>query len=866
MKGQFQPHSGALGTAFAPIGCQTNPRSRIRRASFAIAAGVLSAALLPSGARALDVTWDGTTGDWNLPTNWDTDAVPTDLDDAVISNDGTANITAAPPTVNGVRVGDAAGSAGTVNHSAGTLTVNDAIRVGVNGGTGTYGLSGTGSLSVHNEFNVGNGGTGTLNVTGGTITKLAPTVAGSGDQWMNVGRHAGGNGTFNLSGGTVQVDAGNVFLVGRDGASGTVNQTGGSLNVDGELNLGDFAPAAGPTAVYNISNGNLTADVINVGAWNNANGTLNISGTAKVHLDNVLQVGRSGDNGSTNNGTVNQTGGEVVVTNGVRIGVQGADSGGTNGVYTMSGGTLRQPNVNVDDGNTWSHIGSGGPSTAASGSLPRTGTFNLSGGAVSLHARTHVGLGTGSDGTVNQTGGSFEVRGHEMIIADSGKGTYNISAGSLRTLSTNHDMLVGHWDNANGALNVSGTGLVETTRDLVVGNGRVAPPAEVDPGPTVGVVTQTGGAVNVGRRLLMGNARDATGTYNLSGGNLTQADVPDIANGDNWSRIGGEGKANFNITGGTASFDARLIMAGSATGTANLTQTGGTFEVRRGEFTLGDQGTATYNISAGTLRTLNPDNGNGDTSGHITVGQWDNSNGTLNVSGTAVVESAANLQIADGRVEAASRGRVSQSGGTLTVTGNLTMARTASGTATYALSGGVLDLTDGDIVKGDGTATFSFTGGELRNLRSSNMPITQEGGTFAVGTGVGTSTINGNYTLGPTGRLLIDLASDGSSDVLDVKGLATLTGLLALDTPGTALIPAGTTFTVLTPDSLTGVFSNSGLLFADNNQVFTISYAGGDGNDVVLTATNQVIPEPGVMSILGLAAGAGLLRRRSRRR
>ena len=80
----------------------------------------------------------------------------------------------------------------------------------------------------------------------------------------------------------------------------------------------------------------------------------------------------------------------------------------------------------------------------------------------------------------------------------------------------------------------------------------------------------------------------------------------------------------------------------------------------------------------------------------------------------------------------------------------------------------------------------------IRNVGSSNMPIAQTGGTYAPGGatgGIATSTINGNYTLGPGGTLLIDLANNGTSDVLDVNGLAALSGLLALDAPTTALIP-----------------------------------------------------------------------------
>jgi hypothetical protein len=47
-----------------------------------------------------------------------------------------------------------------------------------------------------------------------------------------------------------------------------------------------------------------------------------------------------------------------------------------------------------------------------------------------------------------------------------------------------------------------------------------------------------------------------------------------------------------------------------------------------------------------------------------------------------------------------------------------------------------------------------------------------------------------------------------------------------------------------------------------NGVPFTVSYTGGDGNDVVLTSA---VPEPATIGLFGLAA-VGLLARRGRRR
>lgn len=51
------------------------------------------------------------------------------------------------------------------------------------------------------------------------------------------------------------------------------------------------------------------------------------------------------------------------------------------------------------------------------------------------------------------------------------------------------------------------------------------------------------------------------------------------------------------------------------------------------------------------------------------------------------------------------------------------------------------------------------------------------------------------------------------------------------------------------------------VVFASNTCNFSINYAGGDGNDIVLTT---VVPEPSVFALIGLGAFALLTGRRRR--
>src|SRR3954470_5315780 len=206
----------------------------------------------------------------------------------------------------------------------------------------------------------------------------------------------------------------------------------------------------------------------------------------------------------------------------------------------------------------------------------------------------------------------------------------------------------------------------------------------------MGIATGSGGTYNLSGGLIetgrynVAESNGATGTVAVTGGTLRQRDTADIANADNWNRIGQDGVATFNLSNGTVSLDARTLIGAAPTSQGNVvTQTGGVFEVRRGELVIGDQGQTTYNISGGTLRTLNADNGNADTSGNLTVGQWDNSNGTLNVSGNATVLVAANLNIGNGQAGPVSTGTVTQTGGIVRVgtagNGNLSLSEQAAG-------------------------------------------------------------------------------------------------------------------------------------------------------------------------------------------
>jgi hypothetical protein len=164
------------------------------------------------------------------------------------------------------------------------------------------------------------------------------------------------------------------------------------------------------------------------------------------------------------------------------------------------------------------------------------------------------------------------------------------------------------------------------------------------------------------------------------------------------------------------------------------------------------------------------------------------------------------------------------------------------------------------------------------------VPYVQSGGLLVVtqnGT-VGPVTINGgsfnpfgdgntgNLTLTPAATFIdiIDSAFPGQFGTAHVTGTVTLAGAtLHIITPGN--IPAGTQLLTIDNDStdpIVGIFAGlpEGSIVTAGGEPFRITYVGGDGNDVVLTALDAAaIPmlDWRMLVLLAVAIAAIALRR-----
>jgi len=333
-----------------------------------------------TSARADDLLWSlsVTSGDWNNSSNWENGSgginhVPTGMDHALLYTDNvdrTVNYSSstAGPAFDLLGIGgNLYGGAGmfTLRITGGTLqttgyqdtiggdargaivqTGGTYITAGPNGdgtlgsliigsapsGTGSYSLSGTGSLSVARFEAVGVDGRGTFTQSAGTHS------VGTN---LYLGMHATGNGSYTLS------NTGNLFVNGREeiGSYGTgvFNQSGGTNTIGGELYI---ARNPGSTGIYNLSGGTLNANggIINNGTFSQTNGQ-------------NLPSSRGFSTGLSNIGTFNLASGSLTLSPSNNVTTGGLSNSGS--FNLTSGSLILGNNANVINTNTFNITGQG---------------------------------------------------------------------------------------------------------------------------------------------------------------------------------------------------------------------------------------------------------------------------------------------------------------------------------------------------------------------------------------------------------------------------------------------------------------------------------------------------------------------------
>jgi autotransporter-associated beta strand protein/T5SS/PEP-CTERM-associated repeat protein len=502
---------------------------------------------------------------------------------------------------------------------SGSLNATGNLLVGAFGGnrTGTVRVNTAGTLAVSGELFIGDSlnSAGNFSLESGTMTVNNKIFVGNNR----------GTGTMTMSGGTLTKTGGDETFVGREAGTGTLTQSGGTVTLNHNLYVGQ---SSGSTGTYNISG----SSVLNVGrdfviGRESGTGSLNMSGgTITKTGDEKFLVGHN--NGV---GTVVQSGGTITANNELYI---GNENSGARGTYTLSGaGALNVANeviVGRESGTGILNVDGGTMTTSGNGNMyvgrrNGTGTLNQTDGTIVVNRE--FGVGTRDDnkigtGTYNLSGGSIAVANNFFVGKDQGaSGTMTMTGG---TLGTSESLRIGH-KQATGVLTQSG-GTVNVQNEVYIGNETNA--------SSVGTYTLSGtGAVNVGNEVQIGRD-NATGTLNLNGGTLMTKKLE-----------GGSGSARVNFNGGVLkakenqdnliqNLDVADVQSGGAKINSNgfnvatsqaLTGEGGLEKLGAGSLTLSANNTyaGTTTVSEGLLKV------NGSV-GSVTV----SSGGSLGGSGT----------------------------------------------------------------------------------------------------------------------------------------------------------------------------------------------------------------------------------------
>ena len=666
-----------------------------------------------------------------------------------------------------------------------------------------------GLLSVSGTVSVGLVGGGAIYQSGGTFTAGSIILGGTG------GGNSQGTGTYTLgNGATLNVTG--TEIIGANGF-GTYIQTGG-VNQAGSITLGEFNYSGG-TAI--ISGGSLTTGAFILGQPNATGKVLQDGGTVTAAS---LQLGH-GSYSLSNGATLIVSGDEAFGTSDLGVYLQagglnqagsfsvGVLSGG-GGTATINGGTLAVTGaIAVGSSGFGGLIHSGGGISA--GSLVVGGQFSASNGAgfgtyvMNSDATLNVAggelIGNGGQGTLTQRGGinqaasltagqsqfdigSVILSGGTLsltgpaIIGSAGTGSFFHGGGTSATAVSAATLILGENAGGNGTYAMSNGATLTISGSETIGLGGT------------GFFAQNAGT-HQADSLVVGSFAGGSGTVNLAGGAFTVT---------NEAVIGDSGSGTFNHIGGVFSTGSlsvksgRYILGNGATLTVagaeniangNLRQNGGVNQ--SAGFSIGSAigGTGTATLAGGTLNT-----------GAIAI----MGGGALIQNGAAV--SGASLSIG---VQASDAGIFTLGGGSLVIGGDEVVGLIGQGT--YVQTGGTNQTGTFTVGSGGGTGTVNLSGGRLTvsgiatlGASGSGM-LNHSGGTLSASSLILGTTVGGNpagvgtYAMSSTANLQIAggiVVGDTELATFAQTGGMNQSGNFALGAQstanGTAIISGGT--------------------------------------------------------------------------
>ena len=416
-------------------------------------------------------------------------------------------------------------------------------------------------------------------------------------------------------------------------------------------------------------------------------------------------------------------GGTATVTAGADVHVIGVES---SGVTILSGSVTASDAVWVDWGG-WL-VQSGGDVYLDDLNLGAlypnsSGSYEHTGGTSTIYGDgLWLGFHPGSHGTY-ELSGSAVLDTSWTVVGNEGTGAFIQTGGTKTTQNLTIANLLG----SSGTYELSGTGQIVADQEFVgyIGNG---------------TLTQTGGTNTITAGLTMGNDPGSTGSYDLQDGQLHTA-------GDD--HIGYYGQGTFTQSGGTYAADGHLVLGRFPGGVDTYTMTNGTLTASS-TLTIGYSGTGTFTQSSGTNTVTE----------NLTLGAQPGSDGTYELNGDGV------LTAGGIGVGGQGAGTFRQMGGASTVTVGILSVGSINSNGLYDLQDGDLTVSGGVYVGDTATGTFTQAGGThttgnlyVGNEGDGTATYTLTGGTLTVTTNgvihVGGNMADGLFTVGP-GSPLVD--------------------------------------------------------------------------------------------------------------
>lgn len=734
-----------------------------------------------------DVLWQGdVNNNWATAGNWSSDAVPTLSQSVVLDQPGSTS----------VLVTSAANARSIVSREplslqSGTLSVaeNSTFQSGltVSGGTlstaGIAALQGTSTWSAGGFAGAGSViNTGTLGITGSVVMGATP-FTNSGTVNQTGASVTLNSSTINNQSGATYNLVGNVTLTNNTGTS-AFNNAGTFIK-----SSGSGVSSLGGNLNFNLQGGLVQVDtgVLSLRGGTSTGGTFVANASTTLHLTGNATQNWTGIFASSGTGGifVNGTSSIVVGAGGATLNFAASNQlTFANGGGITANGTLTNQGLMRFDGAS--------SAVATAGTINNQGTIRHVAGTLNLNSST----------INNQVGGTFEFGGATALNNNSGTSNFNNlgtvlkSAAGVSTLNGNLS-----FNNQSGSIQVD-----------------------------AGVLSLRGGTSTGGTY----SAASGT-TLHLTGNGTQTWTGTHTGSGTGGIFLNGPSSINVGAAGTTLNFPTDQL---NVTGGASIGGSG----------TLTNQGAIKFNAPATTFAMS---------------GVWNNS-GTLQFqSGTANLNSATINNLSNGTMEFVGASAINGASGVNSISMAGQLIKSSTGTTNIAVPitiSGNIDSQSGNLdftstvsqVSGtnaiNGTLTapsYSLEGGTLKGSGTIVGSLTAESGTI-VAPGNSPGILNtGDFVLNVGAILESEISGLGANpgtdyDQVNVTGTVTLAG--TLDAIRWDYFGAGQEFIIINNDGVDPVVGTfDGLpegspVAIDGINVFTISYSGGDGNDVVLTS------------------------------